>query len=219
MQLIDFFKRVVQALEDKNLRFALAGGMIASIYRQNERTTNDLDFLILTEGETEDSAQTILKEFNLVPHSIRKADLEGGPMFAIKRKNTPVLIIAGRPKEGDNRIGLDFILPSMPWFESALIRAEHNRIDFGFAKVPSLSIEDVIISKFYSLRNDSRRFNDLDDLKSIFGAHYNLDLAYLCGQMQLLKIRVPEAIEDFAPKVLVMTSKKIMREIRRRLKV
>ena len=139
MNLIDFFKKTVSTLNDSDVEYALAGGLIASIYRNNERTTNDLDFLIVSEKNTQEIATSIIKKFKLAPHIIRKADLEGGPLFATKRKNTTPYIIAGRAEKNKQELGLDFILPAIPWFEEAIKRAQHNQIDFGFGPVPSLT--------------------------------------------------------------------------------
>lgn len=211
MNLAEFFKKVVNVLQKSEVDYALAGGMVASIYRESERTTNDLDFLIFAEKGAKEYAISIIEGFNLAPHIIRKADLEGGPMFAIKRKNTIPYIIAGRAKKGDRAIGLDFILPGMPWFEDAIVRAGYNRIDFGFGPIPCITKEDVVISKFYSLCNDKKRFNDLDDLKSIFQAGHEFDMPYICGQMQKMNLPVPAELKDIAPKPLILTSKRIRR--------
>jgi len=216
MDLIKFFEKVVEALRDSNVDYALAGGLVASIYRENERTTNDLDFLIFSGAKTQELASSIIRQFKLVPHIIRKADLEGGPMFAVKRKNTTPYIIAGRAGKNKQGIGLDFILPDMPWFEEAIKRAGYNEIDFGFAPIPCLTKEDVIISKFYSLKNDQRRFNDLDDLKSIFQAGHKIDMPYICGQMQKLKLSVPDSLKDFAPGPILSTSKRVLKELRKK---
>jgi hypothetical protein len=212
MTLIHFFKEVVKALKAKDVEYALAGGLVASLYRENERTTNDLDFLIFSEMETQKIASTIIKQFALEPHIIRKADLEGGPLFAIKRKNTTPYIIAGR---ADQKIGLDFILPTMPWFEEAIRRAKLNQIDFGFGPIPCLTKEDVIISKLYALRNDSSRFNDLDDLKSILKSPAEIDMAYICGQMQKLNLSIPESLKNHAPKPMLLTSKRVRRLVQK----
>jgi len=209
MTLNEFLKSVSNALEIEKVRYALAGGLITSIYRLEERTTKDIDFLIFAQSNTQDVAAKIIKNFGLIPSIIRKADLEGGPMFAIKKKNTHPFIIAGRNINDPEKIGLDFILPQMPWFESALPRAEENKIDFGFGKIPCLTVEDIILSKFYSLKNDSLRFNDLDDLKSIFNAHHDLDLSYLTGQMQKFRFIVPDQIDRIVPNQLRLTSKMI----------
>lgn len=216
MNLIEFFKKVVEALQNNNVGYALAGGLVASIYRENERATNDLDFLIFSGAKTYEVASSIIKQFKLVPHIIRKADLEGGPMFAIKRKNTAPYIVAGRPENGGQKTGLDFILPDMPWFEEAIKRAAYNRIDFGFGPIPCITKEDVIISKFYSLKNDKKRFNDMDDLNSIFRAGHEIDMPYICGQMKKLKLMVPEGLKDIVPRPILLTSKRILKEFRKK---
>lgn len=214
MDLIVFFNKVVRVLRASGADYALAGGMVASIYRQNERTTGDLDFLIVSGKRTQKVAFSIIERFGLEPHIIRKADLEGGPMFAIKRRNTTPYIVAGRAKKNEKKIGLDFILPEMPWFGEAIKRAKYNELDFGFGPIPCLTKEDVIISKLYSLQNDGSRFNDLDDLKSIFQAGLDIDLPYVCGQMQRLKLSVPRSLKDIAPKQLLLTSKRVLRRSR-----
>lgn len=214
MDLIGFFKKVARALSESGAEYALAGGLVASVYRENERTTNDLDFLILSGVKTQEVASSIIRRFGLEPHIIRKAELEGGPMFAIKRKNTTPYIIVGRAARDEGKIGLDFILPKMPWFEDAIARSRSNRIDFGFGPLPCLTKEDVIVSKLYSLQNDSTRFNDLDDLKSIFHAGLDMDIAYICGQMQKLKLTVPDSLKNILPKPILLTSKRVRRELK-----
>lgn len=217
MDLIGFFKEVVKALKASGADYALAGGLVASIYRKNERTTNDLDFLIFLGKKTQAVATSMIRYFKLEPHIIRKADLEGGPMFAIKRNDTTPYILAGRAKKDEKKIGLDFILPEMPWFEEAIKRAKFNEIDFGFGPLPCLTKEDVIISKLYSLQNDRSRFNDLDDLKSIFQAGLDIDIPYICGQMQKLQLVTPDSLKDFAPRSILLTSKRVRRGSRKSL--
>lgn len=181
MNLIEFFKDVVKVLQKSAVEYALAGGLVASMYRENERTTNDLDFLIVAEKGTQEAAASIIKKF----------------------------------KNDKQRMKLNCILPSMPWFDEALKRAQYNKIDFGFGPIPSLTKEDVIISKFYSLKNDPSRFNDLDDLKSIMQAGHTIDMPYICGQMQKLKLTVPDSLKDIVPKPILMTSKRVIKELRR----
>ncbi len=217
MDLIGFFKEVVKALKASGADYALAGGLVASIYRKNERTTNDLDFLIFSGKKTQAVASSMIRSFELEPHIIRKAFLSGGPMFAIKRNDTTPYIIAGRAKKDEKKIGLDFILPEMPWFEEAIERAKFNELDFGFGPIPCLTKEDVIISKLYSLQNDRSRFNDLDDLKSIFQAGLDIDIPYICGQMQKLQLVTPDSLKDFAPRSLLLTSKRVRRASRKSL--
>lgn len=202
MKIDEFLKQVVERLKVQEIRFALAGGVVASIYRAEKRLTMDLDFLILAKSNTFKTAMQIIKDFSLKPVVIRKADLEGGPLFAIKRKSTVPCIISGSTKGDSSKIGLDFILPEMPWFKNAMNRAKHNNIDFGFGPIPCLTVEDIVISKLLSYKNKTTRFKDLDDLQSIFMSNHEIDLSYLYGQMQRLTLNVPDQIKDIVPKAL-----------------
>lgn len=178
MTIVDFFKKVVTALKASNAEYALAGGLIASLYRDNEHTTNDIDFVIFSGKDTEKVAASITKQFSKTEFQIH------------------------------------FVLPKVPWFEEALARAQFNMIDFGFGPIPCLTKEDVVVSKLYSLRNDPMRFNDLDDLKSIFKAQLQMDIAYICGQMQKLELSVPNSLKEIAPKPMRLTSKRIRRKMK-----
>ncbi len=205
MNLKDFFKEVVEVLKKKKVRFALAGGLVASLYRHEERSTKDLDFLILTEKETQKNAMDIIESFDLTPHIVRQAELEGGPLFAIKRQKTPPYMIIGRKKDDTTSIGLDFILPAVPWFEEALNRAEKNLCDFGFGQIPCLTVEDLIVSKLYALKNDTSRFKDLDDLKSIFLAQstgLEIDLIYISSALKKINLKIPKLLRKHLPKAL-----------------
>lgn len=204
MTLAKFFTDVVKTLRKENLLFAVAGGLVASVYRESERLTKDIDFLICATSDTQKKAEKIIKAFDLTPTVIRKADLEGGPMFAIKRQSSLPMMVCGRSKTNPTKIGLDFILPEMPWFKNALERAQHNKIDFGIgAEVPALTVEDVIIAKLYALKNKPQRFQDLDDLQSIFSAHPDLDLAYLNNAFKESALIIPKELAAVAPKELL----------------
>lgn len=209
MNFENFLKTVVSHLKKRNIQFALAGGLAASLYRQQIRTTNDIDFLFYTDSENQKQAEQIIKDLKLKPHIIRQAQLEGGPLFAIKRKTTKPFIVAGRKENKPTEIGLDFLLPRFPWFQKALERAQSNLVDFGFGKIPCLTAEDVILSKLFSLKNNAQRFQDLDDLKSIFEAKRDLNLSYLSGEMKALKLPLPKEIQNLAPTTLLKTTKNI----------
>ena len=102
-----------------------------------------------------------------------------------------------------SKIQVDFLLPGIPWFKEALQRAQNHRIDFGFAKVPCLTVEDFILSKFYSVANRADRFKDLDDLQSVFRANRALDFDYLVNRMSELRLKIPEVLRKEAPKRLL----------------
>lgn len=204
MELKPFFIDVVRVLKKENLRFAVAGGLIASMYRQSERLTKDLDFLLLATSDTQKKAEKIITDFGLQATVIRQADLEGGPMFVIKRKSSTPFMVCGRQDANPSKIGLDFILPAMPWFAKALERAEKNQIDFGIGdSIPALTAEDVIIAKLYAVKNKPQRFMDLDDLQSIFAANADLDVGYLTNVMKECELVIPKELKASAPKDLV----------------
>jgi hypothetical protein len=133
-------------------------------------------------------------------------------MFARKRGNTPAFLVIGRDPADRFRMGVDFILPEMPWFLPALDRAQNNRIDFGFGPLPTLTVEDVIVSKLYALKNDARRFKDLDDLQSILRRGLNLDFQYLSDRMRVLSLPFPRELESELPGTLRKISKKVRRK-------
>ena len=68
----------------------------------------------------------------------------------MNKKREPAAIIVGRAGELD--VGVDFILPEMPWFESAITRAQANQLDFGFGEIPCITLEDMIIAKLFAGR-------------------------------------------------------------------
>lgn len=193
MTLNDFFIHLVQLLQKHNVQFALAGGFVASIYRSHPRATQDLDFLIYSEKSSEKKAREILTELHLEHHELRKAQLEGGPMFAIKNKSTPVCILAGRK---ENSIGVDFLLPTLPWADEALERAQYNLVNFGFGNIPCVTVEDLILSKLYSFDNQKTRFMDLDDLQSIFQKKHEIDFVYLSQRLKFLNLKIPELLKE-----------------------
>lgn len=212
MSLSSFFKKVflylreIASESESSCRFALAGGLLASYYRKAPRGTNDIDIVLFSDGDPKELAQKIVRHFGLREQLVRRAELEGGPMFAIKRKSTPVCIVVGRPLASLERsgvgIGLDILLPSIPWVERALERARYNLIDFGFGPVPCLTVEDLLISKVYSFQNQKTRFMDLDDIRSIFESGPEMNLAYLAGELKRLGLDFPKEVHPFLPKVL-----------------
>lgn len=205
--LSDQLHRVVCLLKGEKTRFALAGGLAVSLYRKTPRMTKDLDLLILADGKIEDKAISILRKLGLEPHSIRLAQLVGGPMHFIKNKTSPVAMVSGLPSKGSGEIQVDFLLPTMPWFELALTRAEKVPVDFGFGKIPCLTVEDVILSKLFALENQKTRFNDLDDLQSVFQSEIKLELDYLSDKLEFWKLKIPVALHPVVPKVLRKLSK------------
>jgi Nucleotidyl transferase AbiEii toxin, Type IV TA system len=209
MNLSEQLKAVVELLQASNVRYALAGGLVASLYRQTVRMTADVDFLIFSGAHSEAQAKKILKARGLEISEVRKAQLEGGPQHAIKSRSTPILLIAGRPIESGTSVGVDFLLPGFPWFQIALERAEENYVDFGFGKIPCLTAEDIVLSKLYSISNRSDRFQDFDDIQDIFLADRKLDLNYLSSKMRELRLKIPSQLKNCVPDILRKTSRSL----------
>jgi hypothetical protein len=206
MTLSEQLKAVIQILKKKNTEFSLAGGLVASLYRSEERLTKDIDVLFLAKNQHEKIASQILQELGLTPVAITQAEMEGGPLHAIKNKSTPIWMVCGTSTD-NSKFRVDFLLPSIPWFSRALERSKANLVDFGFGKIPCLTREDLILSKLFALTNRSDRFKDLDDLQSIFESKAALDLSYLSDRMGELKLKIPEPLRKRVPKILLRAAK------------
>jgi hypothetical protein len=199
MKLQKFFKKVRDELEKRNISYAMAGGFVASVYRKEPRATEDLDFFILAKTYEDGVATELIDFFGIKTHILRKADLEGGPIFAIKNKNTPINMVVGRSNE---KPGLDLILSNIKWSERVMERAQANKVDFGFGPIPCLTVEDILIANFYSFANNKTRFKDLDDIQSIFQADNDLDYDYILGRLHELNLYIPKEVEKSTPEEL-----------------
>jgi hypothetical protein len=177
----------------------------------------DVDLVILAESRSMEMAVSVVKALGLQAGIIRRADFAGGPLFAIRKRNTEPCMIVGRPEGEAGKEGVDILLPSIPWAKDAVERAQSNCVDFGFGPVPSLTLEDVILSKLYSLMGAQLRAKDLDDLQSVFAAVKDVDWAYLAGQMQRFKIVIPRGADPFLPERVLQLSRDVKRAGKRRL--
>lgn len=215
MRLDKLFEKAVDEVKRHNVSYAVAGGIVASIYREEYRNTNDIDIIINANHDCLDIAIKIIESLGLKSSIARMADLCGGPIFAIKKKNTEPCIVVGRLEGKPKGLGVDIILPTLLWVPEAVRRAQHNVVDFGFGMVPTITVEDLLIAKFMSLNNSSDRVKDIDDLKSIMKAMKDIDLKYIAGQMLKLEVKIPFSIEKIAPEVLLKISKDIVRQQRK----
>lgn len=215
MSLEALFQSTVRELRLRHVPFAVAGGFAADLYRREPRLTMDVDFVILTESPGAHAAIAVIEALGLQSGVVRKADLAGGPLFAIRRQSTDACMVVGRSKGASSAEGVDILLPTIPWVKDAVQRAQANTVDFGFGPVPALTLEDVIIAKLYALGAASMRAKDLDDLQSIFAADHTVDIPYLAGQMQRFAITVPKAAEPFLPDAVLQLSRDVRRSQKR----
>lgn len=215
MSLEKLFRAAVQELRTRHVPFALAGGFAADLYRREPRLTMDVDFVMLSEPPGLEAAIAVIKALGLEAGVARKADLAGGPLFAIRRRSTEACMVVGRRPGAAPAEGVDILLPAIPWVKDAVQRAQANAVDFGFGPVPALTLEDVVVAKLYALGASPVRAKDLDDLQSIFAASHDVDRAYLAGQMQRFAIMVPKAAEPFLPDWVLQLSRDVQRSRRR----
>jgi hypothetical protein len=214
MTLEKLFKQAADALRERGVPFAVAGGFAMDLYRGEPRLTIDVDLAILAGKEGVQVATSVVESLGLRAEITREADLAGGPMFAKRRKSTKPCMIVGRPPGDPGGEGVDILLPEIPWVESALHRARANDVDFGFGPVPTLTLEDAVLSKLYALNR--LRAKDLDDLQSIFEVDHEIDAAYLAGQMRRFGVTIPRQAEPFLPDWILKLSRDIRRSKQRK---
>lgn len=198
MLLSEIFEQAVSACRAKGIRFAVAGGLAADLYRAEPRTTMDVDLAIL-EDESERQATRLLESFGFGTAVGRKGDLAGGPLFAVKARNTPTCLVVGRIRGQTAVGGVDILLPALPWVADAVERAQFNLIDYGFGLVPVLTLEDIILSKLHALTASPVRPKDMDDLQSIQAAGHPVDAAYIGGKAKEYGIKLPRTVKPFVP--------------------
>jgi hypothetical protein len=185
MKIFDSLKRIVKELEGEANDWAIAGGVAACIYRSEPRYTGDID-IILSEVDGAD-ATTVAQ--NLLSRLGYKPILE----FITGEKNQKIgrpSLIAAREDQQGTFIGIDLILPVLPWVEPAIARAKLNRIDFGFGKLPTITPEDLVIAKLFAIHDSPSRPYDRDDILSVCKNTPNLDRGYIAGQIAQHGIQV-----------------------------
>lgn len=193
MKLLTILNKVVKTLEKLECQYCLIGGYAASIYRNQERLTHDIDFALV--------ANDISKSKSIAEKCIKGIGLK--PMVGIipigehepQRKN--VSMITSESISGDIKGSIDIILPELPWVQFSVQRAQYNIINLGFIKIPVITPEDIIISKCYALRNNPDRFKDLDDIKEIFIGVKDLDLDYLEAKLDELALSIPKVLKKY----------------------
>jgi len=182
MNPLELLKLAAEPLKLSGAKFAVAGGLAASFYRAKARLTNDVDVCLLADpaSASREIAEKLLTDLGLKVFSGWVAS-SNSPLPAI-----PMLI--GKENDSESTLSLDILLPAFPWLEKAVLRAQENIIDFGFAELPMLTPEDLLIAKQFALSIESNRFQDLDDIQSIMSHNNQLDHEYLTAELSRLKL-------------------------------
>lgn len=188
-------KRTVAALSELPCQFCLIGGHAASLYRSQERFTKDVDFAVVGSPTTRsrEVAESAVRALGMKP-------MVGViPLGRGERERSPVGMITSEPRAGEFTGIVDILLPEVPGVPEAVERAQSNLIDLGFAMVPIITPEDLIVAKCLAVTNAPDRFQDLDDLKQLFKDVKDLDFDYLRRRLHELSLVIPAVIRPFAP--------------------
>ena len=187
-------KQIVSALRKEDCQFCLIGGHAASLYRSQERFTKDVDFALVASPPDKSRlvAARAIKAIGLTPVM---GFIPPGPG---ERTRKSVCMVTSSPSEGSLTGLVDILLPEVPWVQVAVERSQANMIDLGFATVPVITPEDLIVAKSYSVRNSPDRFQDLDDLKELLTNVKELDLDYIRRRLAEFSLVIPEQVRKFA---------------------
>lgn len=189
---LKILKQAVTIFEQKNITYCLVGGHAASLYRVQERLTRDVDFAVLGDsGDVKKMAEDVILELGLKPM------IGFIPTSPQEQKRNSTCMVSATPAKHEMKGIIDILLPVLPWVTQAVERAQYNKINMGFASVPTIPPEDLIVAKCYALNNSPDRFQDLDDLKEIFTAVSDLDLDYVNQQLGMLNVSIPESIKKY----------------------
>ncbi|MFH1018639.1 MAG: nucleotidyl transferase AbiEii/AbiGii toxin family protein [Pseudomonadota bacterium] len=199
---LEILRTTERALRRVDCRFAVAGGIAANLFRKEPRLTRDVDLLLLADApiRSQEVAGRLLRDLGFRVGIARQADLKRSPMMG--RKTSPVVMLVGRMEGRESEGGVDILLPGMLWVPQAVERAQHHVIDFGFAKLPTITVEDFIVSKAFALRDNPSRFKDMDDVQAVFESGNLLDLIYLVEQFERFRLSLPRELRRSAPSAL-----------------
>ena len=183
MKLIETLNRVTKLLQLNNCSYAICGGIAASLYRDTPRFTGDVDIALLSNSEKSEQelAEEISSQLNLKPYLGFITD------FNNNMKNH-IALISCRNDSNAEYTSIDFILPVMPWVPYSVRHAQNNLLDYGFAKLPTIMPEDLIVAKLFALANNPERLIDADDIQQIISTQKNIDRKYIlecCNKSQI----------------------------------
>ena len=188
-------KQTVAALTQLPCRFCLVGGHAASLYRSQERFTRDVDFAVVASPKVKSRAvaEKAIEALGLKP-------VVGVIPLGKKEPKCPaVCMITSEPAAQELTGLVDILLPEVPWVPEAVERAQSNVLNLGFAEVPVITPEDLILAKCLSAANEPDRFQDLDDIKQLFKDVKDLDIDYLRRRLHELSLVIPEPVRAFGP--------------------
>lgn len=190
MKLFDRLKQAAVLLADYPDQWAICGGVAASIYRSSPRFTDDIDIAVIDSDKIRavDLAAFVISEMGLREYKGFVPDPKNG------RQQINALLM-GRESCQERFLGLDFLLPVQAWIEKAVELAQSNQIDYGFAHLPTVTPECLIVAKLAALEGSPERYQDLDDIKEIVKA-VPIDREFLGREIAAHKIKVSREMQS-----------------------
>ena len=178
MRLLLELKRTCAILENYPGQWAICGGIAASLYREKPRFTDDIDFAVVDSAiiSGKDLAMKVISElgfkeyFGFIPGLIDKSDQILG-------------LVCARDIGDERFLGIDFLLPVQFWIKDGVKYAQSNLIDYGFAKLPTVTPESLVLAKLLALHSNPERLQDLDDIQELIKSS-NLDFEFILRQVK-----------------------------------
>lgn len=190
MRILDQLKRVTELLRPYHGQWAICGGVAASIYRNTPRFTDDIDIALV------DSPEIAAVDLGLqIMQSLGYEPLKGFVPDVMNHKQQMFGLIAGREGNDQRFIGIDLLLPVQFWVQQAVALAQKNMIDFGFARLPTITPESLVIAKIVALSGAPERYQDLDDISEIVRS-LQVDRDSIVLELQRHQLPIPDAVRS-----------------------
>ncbi len=204
MKLEDIFNSAVAQLQAKQIKFALAGGLSASLYRSDIRQTRDVDFIVAGDSIEQLVLKTtaIARDLGFEPVIGREAHFRGGKVRKSALAYSPPVVLVSRLPGDLTSLGLDFLFPSLRWVGPAVERAQNNLQTFGKVSIPCITPEDLIVAKLEAFSNNGTRLKDADDIANIMQNNPRLDLMRIGDAIKEYQITVSQLLKPALPKEL-----------------
>ncbi|MCB0330876.1 MAG: hypothetical protein KDD70_14495 [Bdellovibrionales bacterium] len=192
---------LVKTVRDKVSKFkeqyAIYGGHAANLYRHEPRAVTEISFALAL-GSAKKSrkiAEGILAELG---YSVDHEWLDG----LHSKTGKTVAVVLGTPPAGEDLQPLHFYVPSLPWVSKGVRRGQGTPHLIDGVEIPAIAVDDLIVAKFHSLTLNPKSKVDLDDLESIFKSETPIEIPYVMGELNMLELTIPKALEGAIPEEL-----------------
>ncbi|MCO6430884.1 MAG: nucleotidyl transferase AbiEii/AbiGii toxin family protein [Deltaproteobacteria bacterium] len=188
MRLLSELKKVAEELQPYRGQWAVCGGVAASIYREKARFTDDIDIALI------DSPLVAAKDLSIrIISGMGYKEYFGFVPCPQDATGQLLALVCARDQTDERFAGIDFLLPVQPWIEDGVKIAQSNEIDYGFARLPTVTPESLIVAKLTAISTTPERYQDLDDITEILKST-PIDRAYLKSSIERYQIDLPREL-------------------------